>query len=145
MSTLFVAMCKEAGIKAQLVLVKTRDNGLLTMPLPTIDFNHCMAKVNLNNQDYYIELTSQYLPFRCLYGSALNSTLLDINDESVPTDAISFLHPTTRKENNVKRNTNILFNDKNMVITEKTFETGSMAGGLRESYGELSQKDRIKR
>jgi hypothetical protein len=32
-----------------------------------------------------------------------------------------------------------------MVITEKTFETGSMAGGLRESYGELSQKDRIKR
>lgn len=144
-ATLFVAMCKEAGIKAQLVLVKTRDNGLLTMPLPSIDFNHCMAKVNLDKQDYYIELTSQYLPFRCLYGSALNSTLLDINDESIPTDAISFLHPTTRKENNVKRNTNILFNEKNMVITEKTFETGSMAGGLRESYGELSQKDRIKR
>ncbi|OKS89092.1 transglutaminase domain-containing protein [Mucilaginibacter polytrichastri] len=144
-ATLFVAMCKEAGIKAHLVLVKTRDNGLLTMPLPSIDFNHCMAKVNLDNQDYYIELTSQYLPFRCLYSSSLNSTLLDINDESVPVDAISYLHPATRKQNNVKRNTSILLNAKNMVITEKTVETGSMAGGLRESYGELSQKDRIKR
>ncbi|WDF55354.1 DUF3857 domain-containing protein [Mucilaginibacter sp. KACC 22063] len=143
-ATLFVAMCKEAGIKANLVLVKTRDNGLNTMPLPSIDFNHCMAKVKLDGQDYYIELTSQYLPFRCLYTSSLNSTLLDINEEASLKNT-HYLHPLTRKPNNVRRNTSINFEEKSMLVKESTFETGSQAGGLRETYGELSQKDRIKK
>jgi transglutaminase-like putative cysteine protease len=143
-STLFVTMCKEAGIKANLVLAKTRDNGMLSMPLPGIDFNHCMAKVNLNNQDYYMELTSQYLPFRSIYAGEINSILLDIGDEkSVPTT--KYLNPATRLGNDVKRSTNISFADKNMLITEKTYETGALAANLRESYGELSQKDRIKK
>jgi hypothetical protein len=143
-STLFVAMCKEAGIKANLVLVKTRDNGTLGMPLPSIDFNHCMAKVNLNNQDYYMELTSQYLPFRSIYNGEINSTLLDIGDDK-SVASTKYLNPNTRERNNIKRNTSISFADKSMVINEKTYETGALAANLREGFGELSQKDRIKK
>jgi len=142
-STLFVAMCKEAGIPAQLVLVKTHNNGLLTMPLPSIDFNHCMAKVVLDNNDYYIELTSQCLPFRSLYNSSLYSTMLDIDDSNKPAD-IKYLDPATRKENNVKRDKEISFKDKDMVINEKMYKTAAIAGVMRESLGELSAKDQMK-
>ncbi|MDB5133624.1 MAG: hypothetical protein JWP37_227 [Mucilaginibacter sp.] len=143
-STLFVTMCKEAGIKAQLVLVKTRDNGLNSMPLPTIDFNHCISKVRLNNQDYYIELTSQYLPFRAMYLSELNSALLDIGDDNT-VSAIKYLNPATRKQNNIYRSVNIAFKDKDFVIKENTYKTASLAGNLRDAYMDLSQKDRIKK
>jgi len=142
-STLFVSMCKEAGIKAQLVLVKTRDNGLNTMPLPNIDFNHCIAKVNLNAKDYYIELTSQYLPFRSDYNSAINSTILDIG--SADASGVKYLNPTNRKENNVSRKVEISFRDKDMIIKENGYKTAALAGDMREVYKELSQKDRIKK
>jgi tetratricopeptide (TPR) repeat protein len=142
-ATLFVAMCKEARIKANLVLVKTHDNGVLGMPLPSIDFNHCMAKVNVNNKDYYIELTSQYLPFKCLYNSGINSILLDIGDQTT-TASTKFLDPDTRKSNNVNRSTDISFQEKNMMIHEVTYKTAALAGSMRENYGDMSQKDRIK-
>jgi tetratricopeptide (TPR) repeat protein len=143
-STLFVSMCKEAGIKAQLVLVKTRDNGLNTMPLPNIDFNHCIAKVNLNNQEYYIELTSQYLPFRSQYNTSLNSVTLDIGDGNSASD-VKYLNPITRKANNISRVVDITFRDKDMLVKEKGYKTAALAGYTREVYKELSQKDRIKK
>lgn len=142
-ATLFVTMCKEAGIKSRLVLVKTHDNGVMGMPLPSINFNHCMATINMNGKDYYIELTSQYLPFKCLYNSQINSTLLDIGGQP---DNVStqYLDPSTRKANNIKRNTIVTFKDNDMVIAEKTYKTAALAGSMRETLGDLSQKDRIK-
>jgi tetratricopeptide (TPR) repeat protein len=142
-STLFVAMCKESGITAQLVLVKTHDNGLLTMPLPSIDFNHCMAKVNVNNSDYYIELTSQCLPFQSLYNSSLYSTMLDISDSNKPAD-VKYLDPANRKANNIKRSKAISFREKDMIIDEKMYKTAALAGVMRENLGELSSKDQMK-
>lgn len=142
-STLFVSMCKEAGIQAQLVLVKTHENGLLTMLLPNIDFNHCMAKVNMNGNDYYIELTSQTLPFQSLYNNSLYSTMLDISDGDKPVD-VKYLDPGTRKANNIKRNKVVSFREKDMLIDEKMYETAALAGAMRESLGELSSKDQMK-
>jgi tetratricopeptide (TPR) repeat protein len=142
-STLFVAMCKEAGIPAQLVLVKTRDNGLAGMPLPSINFNHCIAKVNLGGKEYYIELTSQYLPFKCLYNSEINSTTLDIGDPAASVST-KYLNPATRKANDIVRNTLVSFKVKDMVVDEKTYKTAAIAGSMRESVGDLSQKDRLK-
>ncbi|RYZ99039.1 MAG: hypothetical protein EOP47_17875, partial [Sphingobacteriaceae bacterium] len=143
-STLFLAMCKEVGIKAQLVLVKTHNNGVMAMPLPSIDFNHCIAKVNLNNQEYYIELTSPYLPFRSLYNSSLNSTILDIGDSGSQT-TVKYLNPANRKINNTKREVSIVFKDKDMVVSEKTYKTAALAAYMRENLSDVSEKDRIKR
>ena len=42
-STLFVALCNEVGLKANLILVDTRDNGERHLNLPSVDFNHCIA------------------------------------------------------------------------------------------------------
>lgn len=141
-ATLFVAMCKEAGITAHLVLVKTHDNGVKGMPLPSIDFNHCMTKVVLNGKEYYIELTNQYLPFICLFNSEINSTILDI-DPATGT-AIKYLDPPTRKSNDIRRNTTISLKEKDMIIDEKTYKTAAIAGSTREAVGDQSQKDRLK-
>ena len=142
-STLFVTMCKEAGIPAQLVLVRTHDNGLLSMPLPSINFNHCMAKVNISNKDYYLELTSQVLPFQSLYNGSLYSTMLDISNGSNGLST-KYLDPATRKQNNISRTKSLRFKDKDMIIDEKMVKTAAEAGEMRESLGELSAKDQMK-
>ncbi|MEO8885600.1 MAG: transglutaminase domain-containing protein [Mucilaginibacter sp.] len=142
-ATLFVAMCKEAGITAQLVLVKTRNNGLHGMPLPTIDFNHCIAKVNLNNREYYIELTSKYLPFQSIYNQSLNSSILDIGDKEPA--AIKYLNPATRKQNSVSRNVTVGFRNKDLIVNENLFETAARSAILRDVYKDLSAKDQLKK
>lgn len=143
-STLFVTMCKEAGIKAQLVLVKTRQYGLNSMVLPNIDFNHCIAKVNINNQDYYIELTSKYLPFQSIYNQSLNSSMLDINDAST-SSGISYLNPANRKRNNIIRFSDVTFKGKDMIINENAIETAAMAAILKAFYRDLSPNDQVKK
>jgi hypothetical protein len=143
-ATLFVAMCKEAGIKAQLVLVKTRNYGLKNMALPNIEFNHCIAKVNVNSHEYYIELTSKYLPFRALYKQYLNSSILDIGNANT-SSTIKYLDPSTRKANDVNRITNISFKDKDLIINEKIYETGGMAAMIRGFYKDMSPSDQIKK
>jgi len=143
-STLFVSMCKEAGIKAQLVLVKTRNYGLNSMILPSIDFNHCMAKVNANGKDYYYELTSKYLPVTSLYNTAVNSSILDIGG----TDAdktIKYLDPATRKQNNVTISSEINIKDGELFITEKSNRTQAQAAIYRAAFSDMSENDKNKK
>ncbi|MDB5115598.1 MAG: hypothetical protein JWQ79_1090 [Mucilaginibacter sp.] len=143
-ATLFVTMCKEAGIKAQLVLVKTRNFGLNSMVLPTIDFNHCMAKVNLNNKDYYFELTSKYLPSGSIYTQSLNSSMLEIGGTD-QVKAIKYLNPATRKQNDINISTDISFRDKDLLITEKSNRTAAQSAMFRAVFKDLSTSDRTKK
>ncbi|MBS1526292.1 MAG: DUF3857 domain-containing protein, partial [Bacteroidetes bacterium] len=142
-STLFVTMCKEANIKAQLVLVKTREYGLNTMLLPSIDFNHCMARVRMNNQDYYFELTSKYLPFQSLYSPSVNSTMLDIGGDG--SNTIKYLNPANRHQNIASSSVNIAISGNDFIVDENTYKTAALAANIREIYKDLSQKDQIKK
>ena len=80
-STLFVAMCKEAGVKANLILVDTRDNGMQHLNLPSIDFDHCVAQLQADGKKYYIELTDQKLSFGSIPTVDLNSNILFVPRE----------------------------------------------------------------
>jgi tetratricopeptide (TPR) repeat protein len=144
-STLFVAMCKEVGIDASLVLVNTRDNGLYDLDLPSIEFNHCIAKVDLNGKSHFLELTSNFLPFGSLYSSMLNSRILEIKDEkNTQPVKLDFLNPTVRKPNNIMRLTNIHIKDKTLEISESNYNTASMAAANKSQYRHLSNKERDK-
>jgi len=143
-ATLFVAMCREAGVKAQLVLVKTRPYGLKSLTVPNVEFNHCIAKVNIDSKDFYIELTSKYLPFRAIYSPQLNSTILDIGESKSDTK-IKYLDPTTRLQNNVSRASTVIFRGKDLVIDESIEMTAGMAGMSRQFYIDLSPNDRVKK
>lgn len=144
-STLFVAMCKEVGVNASLVLVNTRDNGLFDMDLPSIEFNHCIAKVDLNGKSHYLELTSNYLPFGSLYGNMLNSRILEIKDEkNTEPLQLGYLNPAVRKPNNVDRQTSITIKDRNLDIKESNYNTSSMAAYNKARYRHMSSKERDK-
>lgn len=82
-STLFVALSELAGLKANLVLVTTNDNGFKSMILPSNDFNHCIVKVILEGKDYFIELTDKFLPFKALPSSLYYADALVISFDKV--------------------------------------------------------------
>ncbi|MDC1068569.1 transglutaminase domain-containing protein [Candidatus Kapabacteria bacterium] len=140
-STLFVSLCNEVGIDANLVLVNTRENGEKSMPLPSIDFNHCIASLQLNDSDYYIELTSDKLPFASYDFSLKNSITLDINKE---VSGIKKLDPKTRKSNFVIRNTVMNLDNSKAEILTKTIKAGGEAARMRSSFSSLSEVDRFK-
>ncbi|WP_242923563.1 DUF3857 domain-containing protein [Pontibacter liquoris] len=144
-STLFVAMCKEVGIEASLVLVNTRDNGLYEMDLPSIDFNHCIAKVEMQGKPYYVELTSNYLPFGSLYSGMLNSRTLEITGEkNTQPLSLGYLNPAVRKPNNVVRQTRINVKDRSLEISETNYNTASLAASNKSRYRNMSSKEREK-
>ncbi len=141
-STLFVTMCKEAGISAELALVKTRDNGQNTMLLPTIDFNHCIAKAMIDGKSYYVELTSGTLPFGTFYNGSLNEQILEINNN---TTDLARLNPGQRTKNTLSYSTTVTLKGADMQIKEVNYATGSVASSTRDMFDNLSNKDQIKK
>ena len=78
-STLFVALSEYAGLKSNLVLVSTNDNGFNSMRLPSKDFNHCIVQTKIDNKVVFLELTDKYLPYRMLPTSLYNANALVIS------------------------------------------------------------------
>lgn len=142
-STLFVALCKEAGLKANLVLVSNRENGMYDMMLPTIDFDHCMAKVSINGKDHYLELTSNYLPFDTNFPNQVNSQCLDITDNS-QVSTISYLKPDNLVPSMVLGDLNIILNGENFDVKESTKFVGSLAAVAKSAYFEKSTSEQQK-
>ncbi len=143
-STLFLSMAKEAGLDARLVLVNTKDAGVRGMVLPSINFNHCIVKINADGKERYLELTYNYLPFSSLSGGEINSAILDI-DGSPEVKTLKYLDPQTRKLNNIVRRTNITVDQEDLVVSEKNYRVAASAAYLREAYLNLSVRDREKR
>lgn len=142
-STLFVALCKEAGLKANLVLVSNRENGMYDMMLPTIDFDHCMAKVSINGKDHYLELTSNYLPFDTNFPNQVNSQCLDITDNG-QVSTISYLKPDNLVPSMVLGDLNIILNGENFDVKENTKFVGSLAAVAKSAYFEKSTSEQQK-
>lgn len=142
-STLFVALCKEAGIKANLVLVNSRDNGLHDMVLPSIDFNHCIAKATINGKDHYLELTSNYLPFDANYPNQINSQILDITDQAAVSN-LKYLQPEFYVPTSSSLQTKIDVVDGSFKIKESTVFKGSMAAVIMSSFYEKSNAEQQK-
>ncbi len=141
-STLFVSMCKEAGIKAELVLVDTRDNGSDDIKLPSIDFNHCIAKVDLG-KEYYVELTSDLNGFSSFGYQLKNAFTLDIDPSKEDLEP-QLLDPSSRLKNVIQRTTTISFSGNNMSIEKTNLKTGSMAAAMRSTYRDIGNKEREK-
>ncbi|PKQ60877.1 hypothetical protein BZG02_17935 [Labilibaculum filiforme] len=69
---LLVAMLREAGIKANPIVLSTRKNGIIHPSHPTItQMNYVIACAEINDKKYLMDATDPYcpigiLPFRCL-------------------------------------------------------------------------------
>ena len=134
-STLFVAMCKEAGVKANLILVDTRDNGMQQLNLPSIDFDHCVAQLQADGKKYYVELTDQKLSFATIPTIDLNSNILFIprNGDSSATQLSKF-YSDNRSVNGITRESQLKFENNDVILSRKNIKTGMFASQMRSDY-----------
>jgi hypothetical protein len=140
-----VALCREVGINANLVLISTRNYGNKTMPLPAIDFNHCIAQLNLGEKIYYLELTDNTLPFAAALVTDLTSEILPIpfSDESFG-DKLLTMEMPFRHKNLIKRFHNISISNNDMHIIRHSVYLAAVASSLRSSYRDIGSEDQQK-
>ena len=144
LSVLYTSMCKVAGIKAGIVLVILRPGGINWIKLPSFDFDHAIVKAALDGKEYYIELTSAYLPFATLDGSLINAVTLDITND--PEKVVpKLLNPDTRQPNNTYRESKVIFSGDNMTYFITTQRTGCLAGNTRSNYRDLGKAEQEKK
>lgn len=146
-STLFVALCREAGIDSvRLVLINTRDNGQKDLLLPSIDFNHCIGNVTIDGKEYFVELTSDKNGFTTHPTVLKNSYALKIYDELEGTSQEPFyLAPSTAAPDNIIRVTDAQFSGKEMTINTKTTKYGDWASDVRHQYADIPETERRKK
>lgn len=145
LSTLFVAMCNEVGVKANLVLVSTRDNGDNNMLLPSINFNHCIATLDTEGTTYFIELTDNKNSF-----GSLSPLLTHTNILKIPREGETFKTNLSKLSSNIKsvggvyRQMALSLNQKDITAKIVSLKTGSIASGSRHANANLSPEEREK-
>lgn len=141
LSNLFVTLAHMAGINAEMVLVDTRDNGQKDMLLPSIEFNHCIAKATLDNKTYYIELTDNYLPFTSLPNDLNGALALEIatGKQNEKAELIQ-LKSANKIKDVIKRVMNITAtDDEDLRIEVNTVKYGAFSSSIREEYRNLDK------
>ncbi|HYG15660.1 MAG TPA: transglutaminase domain-containing protein, partial [Bacteroidia bacterium] len=146
-STLFVALCKEAGIdSARLVLINTRDNGKKDLLLPSIDFNHCIGNLTIDGKQYFVELTSDKNGFSTFPNTLKNSFALPVYAENEgKSEEPFYLTAPTKIPDNIIRSSTVKISGKEMVIETKSVKTGDWASEMRYSYADIPESERRKR
>lgn len=139
LSNLFVTLCKMAKIEARMVLVDTRDNGSRDMILPSLNFNHCIAKAKLDGREYYIELTDSYLPFASLPNNLVNALILEIprKGETLSSD-LKPLVSTTKKSDVAKAIIKLTADGTDLVVNVTSTKSGALSSAVRAQYNNLS-------
>lgn len=134
-STLFVALAEQAGLKANLVLVMTNDNGFSSMALPTNEFNHCIVRVTLDGKDHFLELTDKYLPFKALPSSLYTANALVISFDKAENEKSQIIRiPFDNALRNVARAKTEVTLDENVKTFVNTF---TVEGANKSYYNEL--------
>jgi len=142
-STLFVAMCEEVGIDANLVLVNTRNKGQHAMELPSIEFNHCIAKVDLNGEEKFVELTTDLYPFSTVSASLEGSFILEIDPDSETAEP-RLLPRSESLPNGIYRESTVELHTNKMDVEKRCVKSGSRGAGMRSSYRDDGDEARRK-
>lgn len=145
-STLFVALAREAGLKnPRLVLVNNRANGRQSMMLPSTQFDHCIASYEDNGETRYIELTSDFKSLKTIDFYLKGSFVLPIYGESEKVKVNPFyLEPKNRVPNVIHRKSNISFENRDLIFTTTTHRVGTFATGFRSDLRDISEDERKK-
>ena len=123
---------KSIGLKSELVLISTRENGFPTKLHPVIsDFNYMLARVIINNKSYLLDATDKLTPFGLLPYKCLNGygRVMDFENSSYWIDIIP--------ENNSKNQ---------ISVSLKLHTDGTFHGKLRKvnfGYEALARRKNI--
>jgi tetratricopeptide (TPR) repeat protein len=145
LSALFVSLAKMAGLKANLLLVDTRDNGVKEMTLPGLEFNHCIVLLQVDGKKYYLELTDNELPFGSLPYNDIGAMSLLIPDHQSDSyvGKLEPIEPQYRTRDKAFRKVAISFNESDMLVSARVVKTGAQTSRLRSEYRNLSDDKRL--
>ncbi len=143
-STLFASLGRMAGLDIDLVLVSTSDRGLNYFHYPSINFNHCIVKLNLKSGVKYLELTNNYLPYGYLPSTLKFAQILDIPfQKSHANNEIKTLDYNKNYINSIIRKVSVNVKpDLKLEINETDKKVGNEASISYQTYLSLSEKDR---
>lgn len=142
-STLFVALAQNAGLKANMVLVSTNDNGFKNMPLPAIDFNHCIVKANIDGKDVFLELTDKYLPYKALPKSLYNANALVVSFEKGGNDKSALIKIPFENaiKNELITNSVVNLSDKEITVVNSQKIIGTDKSYFNELFSNATTED----
>ena len=144
LSTLFATLAREVGMKANLVLINTRNNGEKDMVLPSMEFNHCIVKVTVNNTPYYLELTDNDLPFAALPVGDMYAMALEIPYNDSPVSNKPFLlNPDNRLRDTRETVATVNIKNRDFQVSSKNFRQGVAVAELRNTYQNLTKQKAI--
>jgi tetratricopeptide (TPR) repeat protein len=137
MSTLFFTLAEKAGLKSNLVLVSTLDNGENAMVLPSTNFDHCIIRVELdNNKVIYQELTDNKLPFGATPANLINAQALviprDANDNVG--NELSRIPHNRIISNTLNRVSTYKVDNEDLKVTSNLSVSGFYASSYRHSF-----------
>lgn len=137
-SVLYVAIAREMGLEANMVLINTADNGEKAVVLPSLDFNHCIVKTYpKGSEPLYLELTDKNLPFGELYTYHYGSAILEIpkSYQAGKEYKIEKLGFNPGFENGaITKSSVALTPDLRLMIDRNCTRKGSRAAGFVDSY-----------
>jgi Flp pilus assembly protein TadD len=149
-SSLFVSLAAMAGLKANLVLVETKDNGTKEMVLPSVEFNHCIVFLRADGKEFYLELTDNNLPFASLPDNLIGAASLIIpkqTEQNVVSD-LRLIKCGSCIPKKIKRVENITINGNDLKIAVEVQKSGAQTSAVRDEYGNLSvekQKEEVEK
>lgn len=140
LSSLFVALSRLCGLKANLVLVDTREDGQKNMELPSVEFNHCIVKTWIDGKPCYLELTDNNLPFACMPSNLFHAACLVVpSGKSEVSDAkLEWIESPDRPRDNIRRRVDVRIDGSDMHIAYDVTKTGALVSGMRDVYESLS-------
>lgn len=142
LSTLFVSMCKVANIDANLVLVATNDDGFYQMDLPSINFNHCIVRLNVEQKPIYLELTNPFLAFGASQFNLEGAQFLNIPRKVEPSyqAKIENFDFSNAIQSRVHRSSKITVKENNLNVNVKSTKFGYSASSSRRVFSELDEE-----
>ncbi len=143
LSTLFVTLAEKAGVKSNLVLVLTNDNGFKTLLLPSRDFNHCIVRAILDGKETFIEMTDKYLPFKAIPSSLYKANALIIHfDKSQNENSKLISLPISNGIKNIRKTvSNVTILDDKKVFENKHYISGSGKSYYNEIFATETTED----
>jgi predicted Zn-dependent protease len=144
LSTLFVSLANLCQLKANLVLVSTRDNGKKDMHLPSFLFNHCIVKFfDESNVEHYLELTDRDLPFKSLPNSLFQALSLTIpsKNESGSKYSLAPINTVNKTRDKIFTKEKIEISGTEMNITYTNCRYGSLSMQFRSSFRSMSNEN----
>lgn len=141
LSALFVSLARKAGLDANLMLVSTRHNGRHSMVLPSMEFNHCVARFKADNEYHCLELTDNQLPFNALPQSLVAAQVLNIPFNYKGNEKIELLPEDDKRKVVVVRKTKVVINDTDQQVVTSSSRSGELASLMRGHYAHKTKEE----